>query len=247
MTMRALLVRTQDRNILIDTGAGEKGGNKLRDIYSIDYSRYSIEGQLAEAGLKPEDITDVILTHLHFDHAGGAVKKAEDGLAPAFPMASHHVQRRQWEWALNPSDRDKASYIPDNYLPLREWEMLALHDGATELFPGFFLEVAEGHTPAQQLVRLRHAGRSLVYCADLVPMSAHIPAPYIMGYDLQPLLTLAEKQRLLDEAADKGDVLIFEHDPHTEAATITRTPKGFAALLKGSAEELASQAGRQES
>ncbi|MBI5647870.1 MAG: MBL fold metallo-hydrolase [Ignavibacteriae bacterium] len=238
MTMRVLLIRHGDRVILVDTGVGTKDSAKFREIFALDFATYTLEGQLAAAGLTPADVTDVILTHLHFDHVGGAVQRGDEGLLLTFPQATHYVQRVQWEWALAPSDRDKASYIPDNYLPLREHEKLALLDGDTELFPGLFLRVVNGHTFGQQLVELTDGARSLVYCADLVPMSAHVPAPYIMGYDLQPYVTLQEKKHILDTAATRGDVLVFEHDPGVEAARITRDIKGFRIEKSGGVEDV---------
>jgi glyoxylase-like metal-dependent hydrolase (beta-lactamase superfamily II) len=238
MTMRALLVRTAERTILVDTGVGNKNPDKFAQIFALDFGQYTLESSLAAHGVAPEDVTDVILTHLHFDHVGGAVRRDDGRLALAFPNAVHYVQRRQWEWALAPSDRDKASYLPDNYLPLRDAEKLALLDGDTELFPGIALHVVDGHTFGQQLVRVTHEGRSVLYCADLVPMSAHIPAPYIMGYDLQPVVTLNEKKRLLDDAAANGDVLVFEHDPGVEAAVVTKDERGYRATATGGIHEL---------
>ncbi len=228
MTMRSLLLRDGERVILVDTGAGDKESEKFHAIYALDYSGHSLTAALRDHGLAPEDVTDVILTHLHFDHAGGCVRRNDGALEPVFPNARHYVQRRHWDWAQQPSDRDKASFFPDNYMPLHDAGLLTLLDGDEQVFDGVALHVVEGHTFAQQLVRVEGDGASLLYAADLVPMSSHVPGPWIMGYDLQPLVTLREKNDMLDRAVNNGDVLVFEHDPVVEAATVRQTEKGFA-------------------
>ncbi len=233
MTMRVLVLRDGERTILIDSGAGEKENDKFRSIYAIDYSEYSLLKGLAKLGVAPEQVTDVILTHLHFDHAGGCVQRVEDRLEPVFPNARHYVQQRHWSWAMQPSDKDKASFLPDNYMPLRDADLLTFVDGETELFDGVHVQVVDGHTFGQQLVRIDGGGASLLYAADLVPMSSHVPGPWIMGYDLQPLVTLREKNQMLERAARDGDILVFEHDPPIEAATIQKTEKGFSIRDKG--------------
>ena len=238
MTMRSLLIRGGGRTILVDTGAGRKDSEKFAKIFALDDAPYSLETSLAALGVAPEEVTDVILTHLHFDHVGGAVRRDDGALRLAFPNAMHFVQRRQWEWALHPSDRDKASYLPDNFLPLRDAEKLALLDGDTELFPGISLRVVDGHTFGQQLVRISNDTRSLLYCGDLIPMSAHVPGPYIMGYDLQPIVTLEEKTAMLEGAVRNRDILMFEHDPGVEAALVTRDERGYRISETGSIVDL---------
>lgn len=239
MTMRTMVLRGDDRVILVDTGMGHKDSEKFHDIFALEFGVFSIPSALAGLGIAAEDVTDIILTHLHFDHAGGCVLRNGDALALTFPNATHYLQRRQWEWALDPSERDRASFLPENYLPIDEAGRLQLLDGEEELFPGISLHVVDGHTFGQQLVRVEGDARSLLYAADLIPMSAHVPGPWIMGYDLQPLVTLAEKNSMLARAAKDGDILVFEHDRAVEAGTVLSTEKGFRLGRHGTLESLA--------
>lgn len=241
MTMRALCLRRGDRVILVDTGVGRKESGKFQNIFSIDFSVVSLETGLSALGVSAEEVTDVILTHLHFDHVGGCVRNEGGDLGPMFPNATHYVQRRQWEWAMAPSDRDRASFIDDNYLPLREAGLLQLLDGEEEIFEDMELHIVDGHTFGQQLVRVRNGDASLLYAADLIPMSAHVPGPWIMGYDLQPLVTLKEKYEILTRAVGDRDILLFEHDPFVEAATVERSEKGFRLAHHGKLDEVYSQ------
>ncbi|MBR9978116.1 MAG: MBL fold metallo-hydrolase [Bacteroidetes bacterium] len=241
MTMRALCLRRADRVILVDTGVGHKESGKFRDIFAIDFSVVSLETGLATLGITAEEVTDVILTHLHFDHVGGCVRNDGGALSAMFPNATHYVQRRQWEWAMTQSERDRASFIADNYLPLREAGILQLLDGEEKIFEEMELHIVDGHTFGQQLVRVRDGDVSLLYAADLIPMSAHLPGPWIMGYDLQPLVTLQEKHDLLTRAVGDGDILMFEHDPIVEAATVERSEKGFRLAHHGTLDDVYSQ------
>ena len=238
MGMRTLLIRTGSRNILVDTGVGNKFTEKFRSIYGIDDSGSSLQDGLARHDLKPGDITDVILTHLHFDHVGGAVVRNGDDLLPTFPNAQCFVQRPHWDWAMKPSDRDKASFLPENYMPLYEHGTLQILDGTTELYPGLSVEIINGHTFGQQLVRLSRNDRAIVFCGDLIPMSAHVPAPYIMGYDLQPLVTLQEKVAFLDRATRNADILVFEHDADVQAGIVTMDERGFRLAEQGSLDAM---------
>jgi glyoxylase-like metal-dependent hydrolase (beta-lactamase superfamily II) len=238
MAMRGLLIRDGERVILVDTGTGHKDEEKFRAIYGMTFEQQELLRSLAALGVQPADVTDVVLTHLHFDHVGGAVQRVEGALEPVFPRAAHHVQRPQWEWAMKPSLRDRASYLPDNYLPLRDRELLRLHDGVEEPFPGIELLPMHGHTFGQQLVRVSRGGRSVIFCGDLIPMAAHVPAPYIMSYDLQPLVTLEEKTGFLTEAARRRDVLVFQHDPLCEAAIVAANEKGFFIEHRGTLDEM---------
>jgi glyoxylase-like metal-dependent hydrolase (beta-lactamase superfamily II) len=238
MALRTLLIRVGSRTILVDTGVGLKTGEKFRSIFGIDFSDYELEQSLAAHGVAPRDVTDVILTHLHFDHAGGAVRKDGDDLLPLCPNARHFIQKKHWEWALSPSDRDKASFLPENYIPLKEHGLLDILDGNTELYPGIALEIVNGHTFGQQLVRISHDGRSIVFCGDLIPMAAHVPAPYIMGYDLQPLVTLEEKHRFLTQAAQRRDILVFEHDPVAQAGIAAVDERGYRLEHQGTLAEI---------
>jgi glyoxylase-like metal-dependent hydrolase (beta-lactamase superfamily II) len=238
MALRVLLVRSGGKIILVDTGAGGKNPEKFRAIYAISFDTFSLDAGLASMGIRNEDVTDVILTHLHFDHAGGATAKTDRGLEPVFPNAVHHLQRAHWDWAMKPSERDRASFLPENYMPLQERGLMNLIDGAATIADGVTVLPVNGHTPGQQLVRIAGGGRSILFCGDLVPMSAHVPAPYIMGYDLQPLVTLQEKHDILGAAAASGEILVFEHDPFVEAALVIRDAKGFRILRSGTLEEL---------
>lgn len=230
LALRTLLIEELDgpRKILVDTGIGQKWDAKLADIYGVDHSRLELERSLAELGLQPEDITDVLLTHLHFDHAGGATKKVGDKLVPTFGEARYHVQRRNLEWAQNPTEKDRASYRPDNYEPLLEHGVLELLDGPGTWLPGIELILSDGHTQAMQLPHVFGPEGHLTYCADLIPTAAHVALPWIMAYDNQPLVTLEEKRALLERVCREDWVLFFEHDPEGAAATVESGPRGYS-------------------
>ncbi len=228
MTMNALLVQDERRNILIDTGVGSKWTEKGAKIYDIDPSRHLLIDSLTAAGLKPGDITDVILTHLHFDHTGGSTSYNAEGRAvPTFPNARYYVQKGQWDWAHNPSEKDRASYFPENYDPLQASGQLQLVEGDVELLPHIFAIQINGHSPAQQLIKISDGTRTLLHCGDLLPMSAHVPGPWVMAYDLHPLKTIEEKNRILSQAAAEKWFMFFEHDPYIKLAHIVKGPKGF--------------------
>jgi glyoxylase-like metal-dependent hydrolase (beta-lactamase superfamily II) len=228
MSTRCLLITGAGKNILVDTGNGAKLGSKLEEIYGIVHEDNPFAVRLAPYGLRPEDITDVILTHLHFDHAGGATTKTNYGIVPTFPNARYYVQRDHWNAALNPTERDRASFFPENYKPLMEYGVLELIDGEGELFPGIRVQLFHGHTSALQSPVISDGTTTLFFCADLIPMAAHVNLPWIMGYDLRPLVTLEEKRVVLDRAADEQWLLCLEHDPSVEALTVERGPKGIA-------------------
>ncbi|HAV22608.1 MAG: MBL fold metallo-hydrolase [Ignavibacteria bacterium GWA2_55_11] len=228
LAARCLLVRGNGRTILVDNGNGDKWGAKLRDIYRLDMSRFSLSTSLAAAGVTPNDITDVILTHLHFDHAGGSTILVDGKPVPAFPRAKYYVQKDHWDWSRQPTDRDRASFMKDDYLPLHEQGMLEYIDGEGELFPGIRLVVTNGHTTAQQLPLITDGVQSLLFCCDLIPTASHVPYPYIMGYDLRPLVTLDEKKRILPRAYEERWTLFLEHDPDVHGVTLKSTDKGFA-------------------
>jgi glyoxylase-like metal-dependent hydrolase (beta-lactamase superfamily II) len=227
LATRNLLLQTETKNILIDTGMGNKWEEKFRDIYKIDQNVYSTEKSLSKIGLKTDDITDVILTHLHFDHTGGSTEIIEGKLMPAFRNAKYYVKKKNFDWALNPSDRDKGSYLKKNFLPLKEEGVLCFTDGETNFDSEIeFIEV-HGHTFGQQLVKIGDFSNTILFCADLFPTATHIGVPYIMGYDLQPLVTLEEKKRILNKALEGNWKLFFEHDPFNAMATVEKTEKGF--------------------
>jgi len=228
LNMRCLLLEGEGRVILVDNGLGDKYDEKFAGLYAIDRGHASLSKSLNRAGFTESDVTDVILTHLHFDHCGGSTRRTENGLELAFPNARHHVQRAHWEWARNPNVRERASFLAENLDPLAESNRLSLLDGPIELFPGIELILVNGHTEAQQLVKVQGQDRTLVYVADLLPTTAHLRLPWIMAYDVRPLTTLTEKQRFLERAVEGGWHLFFEHDHQTAVATPARTERGFA-------------------
>jgi len=227
LAMRILVIKNDERTILVDTGVGTKMNEKLSKIYNVDHSKFDLSGSLANKGIKLEDVTDVIITHLHFDHAGGATYYDNNELKLTFPNAQHYVQGEQWHWANNPSDKDRASYMPENFRPILEAGKLTELEGPKELFPGVEVLVVYGHTHGMQLPKISDGKTTLLYCADLMPTASHIPLPYIMGYDNNPLVTLEEKKRLLPKAVDENWILVFEHDPFRAAGTVELTEKGF--------------------
>lgn len=227
MAARALLLVGGDRRILIDVGNGTKYNEKLTSIYKMDTSRFDIFSSLQQHHLTPADITDVILTHLHFDHAGGGTVRTDGKLCPAFPNAKYYVQYEQWLSALKPTERDRASYFPEDFVPLYEKGMLQFTEGEMEVLPGIRVRTVHGHTAALQCPVVSDGKTTLFYCADLVPTCSHVQLPWIMAYDLRPLVTLEEKRRLLREAVDERWVLFFEHDPDIAAASVKEGEKGF--------------------
>ena len=231
MALRALLVQADGMNILIDTGMGDKYDEKTRSIYKLDHSAHTLLGSLAERGLGPNDITHVIQTHLHFDHCGGLVTQTPDGkLVPTFPNAKVFVQRENLKWARNPTEKDRASYLKNDWEPIAAEGLLEEVDGPGEIMPGIELMIFNGHTRAQQLPHIHDdAGNHLFFCADLFPTRGHIPLPYIMGYDNFPLTTLEEKKNLVPRAYEEKWMLFFEHDPENALIRIESTPKGFRA------------------
>lgn len=227
--MRCLLVEQHDRLILVDTGIGNKQDEKFFSHYYL-HGDDTLEKSLSRHGFTTDDITDVFLTHLHFDHCGGCIKKEGDRLLPAFSKATFHSSNEHWEWATKPNDREKASFLKENILPIQESGRLELLDtkGKSKLnfLDGFDIRISSGHTKAMMLPQIDYRGKTLVYMADLLPSQGHIPLPYVMAYDMFPLVTLGEKKEFLDEAADNGYVLYFEHDPQYECCTVERTEKG---------------------
>lgn len=221
LAMRALVVRGV-RTLLVDAGVGEKINARFDDIYGIDRSVH-LQDSLAEAGLRPEDIDVVIASHLHFDHAGGFTTKRDDGrVLPAFPRARYVVRRGEWEDATHPHARNRASYHPDDYLPLAEAGVLLLVDEDQTIMPGVRVQRTGGHTMHHQIVRIESNGRTAAFPADMMPTTAHAPDAWIMGYDLYPMDTLAAKQRFVPEAVDRETLVIFEHDPAVTAGYLRR-------------------------
>lgn len=227
LATRGLLLTNDKRKIIIDTGMGDKWKERFIQMYDVDQQRNSIDISLSQHGLKREDITDVFLTHLHFDHTGGSTVYDDGKLIPAFPNAKYYVQKKNYEWALNPSDRDKGSYLTENFVPLMEAGVLNFFDGGKRFDESIEFVVVNGHTFSQQLVKISDSSNTLLFCGDLFPTSSHIPIPYVMGYDLQPLVTVEEKKKVLTKAVEENWKLFFEHDPETAFATVKKDEKGF--------------------
>ena len=225
--LRCLLIEDGDRLVLVDNGMGDKQDPKFFGHYYL-HGDDTLDKSLAKYGFNRDDITDVFLTHLHFDHCGGSIVREGDQLVPAFKNAVYWSNQRHWKWATEPNDREKASFLKDNILPIKESGKLRFVDSDGDAFPSFmsFREVF-GHTDAMMLPQVNYKGRTIVFMADLLPSVAHIPLPYVMGYDMFPLTTLHEKKAFLTEALEKDFVLFFEHDPLNECCTLQQTEKGI--------------------
>ena len=219
LAMRPLVVRGV-RTMLIDAGLGDKDDQKFHEIYGVDRTR-NLDHTLAEAGLAPEDIDIVVATHLHFDHAGGFTTRGSDGrVRPKFPRAQYVVRRGEWDAALHASERDRASYLADNYMPLAEAGVLQLVDEDQTIMPGVKVRRTGGHNMHHQMVIIESGGKTAAFVGDLVPTTAHLGEPWIMGYDLYPLDTLASKKAFYKEAVEKDTLVFFEHDPAIAAGYI---------------------------
>jgi len=227
MVTRCLLARGEGRVVLVDTGMGGDWSDKERDIFAIENGERSILAALAARGVSPEQVTDVVLTHLHFDHVGGAVTRRGETLAPTFPNATCHIQEEQLRWALEPTERDRRSYRPDTFIPLKAAGHLSLVRGAAGILPGIRVEPTYGHTVGHQVVLVGEGRGSVMYCGDLIPTAAHLPTPWVMGYDLRPVTTMDEKRSLLARAADEEWTLVLEHDPLHRAVRVGREGDGF--------------------
>lgn len=228
LAMRCLLVEEGDRLILIDTGIGNKQSEKFYSHYYL-HGDATLDSSLAKHGFHRDDITDVFLTHLHFDHVGGAVVRDGEKLLPAFKNAVYWSNERHWDWAVNPNEREKASFLKENILPLQESGQLRFiedKDGVTFL-PGFDVRFVNGHTDAQMLPLINYKGKKLLYMADLLPTVGHLPLPYVMAYDMFPLTTLSEKKIFLTEALENEYILFLEHDAQNECCTLQQTEKGI--------------------
>ncbi|MGH7741197.1 MAG: MBL fold metallo-hydrolase [Candidatus Eiseniibacteriota bacterium] len=212
LAMRCLLVVGEGRRILVDDGLGEKFSPKLRDIYRVEQDEQNLERSLAALGLGVGDITDVVLTHLHFDHAGGSTRAEGGRLVPRLPAARYYVQRRNLENARRPNLRERASYLAENFEPLAEAGVLETWEGPREPWPGFEVFTADGHTRGQQLVRISGPEGALYFVADLIPTASHVRIPFVMGYDMAAIETMAEKRTLLERAAAENAWICLEHD-----------------------------------
>jgi glyoxylase-like metal-dependent hydrolase (beta-lactamase superfamily II) len=232
--LRCLLIEDGDRLILVDNGNGDKQDEKFFSYYYL-HGDDTLDKSLAKAGFSRDDITDVFLTHLHFDHCGGTIVREGDRLVPGFKNARMWSNREHWEWAVNPNDREKASFLKENILPIKESGRLQFVDVAspsgdrlaeTRFSENITVRFVNGHTQAMMLPQVTYQNRTVVFMADLLPSHGHIPLPYIMGYDMFPLTTLNEKKSFLKEAVENDYILFFEHDPKYECCTLEQTAKG---------------------
>jgi glyoxylase-like metal-dependent hydrolase (beta-lactamase superfamily II) len=199
----------------------------------------SLEKSLSKLGLTKDDITDMVLTHLHFDHCGGSIEKiGEDQFAPAFKNATYWISRPQWEWATHPNRREKASFLKENIFPIEESGQLKLVEKEGELFPGIEVRFYDGHTDGQMIPFIKYNGRTIVFMADLLPSAAHVPLPYVMAYDTKPLITLKEKEQFFTEAIENNYILFLEHDLFHECCTLENTEKGARVKKVGKLSEI---------
>jgi glyoxylase-like metal-dependent hydrolase (beta-lactamase superfamily II) len=226
--MRCLLVEDGDRLILIDTGIGDKQDDKFFSFYYL-HGDATLDLSLAKYGFHRDDITDVFLTHLHFDHVGGAIVRDDEKLVPTFKNATYWSNSKHWDWAVNPNDREKASFLKENILPVQESGQLKMIETSAEaeFTHDFKIRFVSGHTESMMLPLITYKNRQILYMADLTPSTGHIPIPYVMAYDMFPLTTMNEKKAILGEAVEKDFVLYFEHDPVNECCTLQQTERGI--------------------
>ena len=231
MAARSLLIEDGDRLILIDTGMGNKQSDKFYGHYAL-WGDHTLDGSLQKTGFHRDDITDVFLTHLHFDHCGGAIHYNAHGiLEPAFKNARFWSHQNHWDWAMKPNPREKASFLSENILPIHESGQLKLLTATEKQLEkttlGFDILLMDGHTEKQMLPMIRYQGKTIVFAADLIPTVGHLPIPYVMGYDTRPLLTLEEKASFLDRAVKEDFLLFLEHDAENELISLEQTAKGI--------------------
>jgi glyoxylase-like metal-dependent hydrolase (beta-lactamase superfamily II) len=225
--LRCMLIEDGNRLMLVDNGMGDKQDAKFFGHYFL-HGDDTLDKSLARHGFEKNDITDVFLTHLHFDHCGGSIVREGDSLVPAFKRAVYWSNERHWKWAINPNDREKASFLKENIFPIEESDQLKFIENSKNEFTGSIrIRQAFGHTDAMMLPQVKYKGRTIIYMADLLPSAAHIPLPYVMAYDMFPLTTLNEKKSFLMEAQQNDYILFFEHDPTIECCTLQLTEKGI--------------------
>jgi glyoxylase-like metal-dependent hydrolase (beta-lactamase superfamily II) len=226
--LRCLLIEDGDKLILVDNGMGDKQDAKFFSHYYL-HGDDTLDKSLAKHGFGKDDITDVFLTHLHFDHCGGSIIRDGERLVPAFKNATYWSNEQHWQWATKPNDREKASFLKENILPIEEsgqLKFVEVNESSAIFNQDIKVKFAFGHTDAMMLPQINYKGRTITYMADLLPSTGHIPIPYVMAYDTKPLITLQEKRSFLNEAAEKDYVLFFEHDPQSECCTLEVTEKG---------------------
>ena len=241
---RCLLIEEGNRLILIDTGMGNKQSEKFYGYYSL-WGNHSIDKSLAKYGFHRDDITDVFMTHLHFDHCGGSIQwnKDKTGYEPAFKNAAFWSNENHWQWATEPNVREKASFLKENIIPMQESGQLRFIQRPEDDFLvkselGFGILFVDGHTEKQMIPHIQYQDKTIVFCADLLATAGHIPIPYVMGYDTRPLLTMPEKTKFMNMAAENNFYLFLEHDAHNEIITVEKTEKGVRLKDVFSAEEL---------
>ncbi len=232
--LRCLLIEDGNRLILVDNGNGDKQDAKFFSHYYL-HGDDTLEKSLAKYGFHPDDITDAFLTHLHFDHCGGSIKRDADRLVPTFKNATYWSNKEHWDWAVNPNEREKASFLKENILPIEESGRLQFVDvnaesngrlGETTFSSTMSVRFVNGHTRAMMLPQIKYKDKTIVYMADLLPSQGHIPLPYVMAYDMFPLTTLNEKRSFLKEAVENDYILFFEHDPVHECCNLQQTERG---------------------
>ncbi len=229
--MRCLLIEIEDKLILIDTGIGNKQSDKFFSHFHL-HGNDTLINSIQNNGFTKNDVTDVILTHLHFDHCGGAVNQFKSEYHLAFPNANYWTNKKHWEWANNPNQREKASFLKENFIPIeKENKLKFLEEG---LFcKGVEIKFFHGHTESQIIPFIKKNNKTIVFCADLLPSTGHVPLPYVMGYDIRPLTTLIEKENFLNEAIEKEYILFLEHDYYNECCSIMRKNNKYAIKKKG--------------
>lgn len=232
LAARCLLIEDGNRLILIDTGMGNKQSEKFFGFYNM-WGNFDLETSLKQKGFHKDDITDVFLTHLHFDHCGGAisVNKSKNGFEPTFKNAVYWSNKNHWNWATQPNPREKASFLTENIVPIQEsgqLKFIETTENPLEIHPelNFGILFADGHTEKQMIPHIKYQDKTIVFCADLLPTAGHIPLPYVMGYDTRPLLTISEKEQFLKQAVANNYYLFLEHDAHNPIITLKDTEKG---------------------
>lgn len=223
--MRCLLIENGNKLILIDNGIGDKQDEKFLSYYYL-HGEDGLINSLYLAGYSPHEVTDMFLTHLHFDHCGGGTKYEDGKTALTFPHANYWTNAGHWKWATEPNPREKASFLKENIIPMKESGQLKYVDPKTSPFNEFDIFYASGHTDKMMIPMIPYKGKIICFVTDLIPSTGHIPVPYVMGYDTRPLIAMEEKERFLKEAADNGYILFFEHDPVHECCTVKHTEKG---------------------